>query len=136
MMSYPGRHNIYEATIRRMVQTALAEQELQFRQAHETDSEEALLQYLCQWAQAHGHTPWPGELLGCSLLSARFGSWERAVRLAGLPEPKAPNRLQSFPRYLEEEVRQKELYRQRKAEKKQLARKRLASQEAKRREKR
>ena len=34
-MAYPGRQNIYEATIRRMVQQALEDQEQEFREQHE-----------------------------------------------------------------------------------------------------
>ena len=45
-MGYPGRHNIYEATIRRMVLAALEAQELRFRQEHEMDTDEELLDLL------------------------------------------------------------------------------------------
>ena len=49
-MAYPGRQNIYEATIRRMVQEALEQQEQDFRQQHAEDSDEQLLAYLRAWA--------------------------------------------------------------------------------------
>ena len=38
-MAYPGRHNIYEAAIRRMVQQALEEQERSFREQHQKDTD-------------------------------------------------------------------------------------------------
>ena len=132
-MSYPGRENIYRATIRRMTLQALEAQEQQFRQAHEGDPDEALLTLLRQWAARHHHTPWPGELTGGSYLLERFGSWERAVGLAALAPPTGPNSLQNFPRYLAETERQKELYRLKKSEKKQLACKRLSEQAEKHR---
>ena len=132
-MAYPGRQNIYEATIRRMVSQALEAQELQFRQEHGEDSEEALLCLLRKWAEENGRTPWPGELAGGSWIAERFGSWDRAIGLAGLPAPKTPNRPQSFQRVREETERQKECYRLHKAEKKQLAQKRQADQAARRR---
>ena len=132
-MAYPGRQNIYEATIRRMVAQALQQQEEQFRQEHSRDPDEALLDVLRSWAADNGYTPWPGELPGGSCLLERFDSWERVTELAGLPAPKHPNRIQSFRRYAEEAQRQKEIYRLRKAQKKQLAQKRLADQAAKRR---
>ena len=132
-MGYPGRQNIYEATIRRLVNQALEAQELQFRREHERDTDGALLEYLRTWAGENGHTPWPGELVGGVYLSERFGSWERAAALAGLPPPKPPNRPQAFRRIIEETERQREFYRQRKAEKKQLARKRVAEQNARKR---
>ena len=133
-MGYPGRHNIYEATIRRMVTQALEAEELQFRQAHEQTTEEQLLGLFRDWVSVHGYTPWPDELAGGSYLTERFGSWERLVDLAGLNMPTHPNRHQSFARVTEETERQKELYRRKKADKKLLAQKRLAAQAAKRQE--
>ena len=56
-MAYPGRQNIYEATIRRMVQEALEQQEQDFRQQHAEDSDEQLLAYLRAWAIRKQHTP-------------------------------------------------------------------------------
>ena len=44
-MAYPGRQNIYEATIRRMVQEALQQQEDEFREQHEADTNADLLMY-------------------------------------------------------------------------------------------
>ena len=131
-MGYPGRHNIYEATSRRMVLAALEAQELRFRQEHEMDTDEELLDLLRDRAAAYGYTPWPGEMAGGNYLAERFGSWERVVSLAGLKIPTHPNRLQSFERFKEETEGQKELYRRKKAEKKQLSQKRLAQQAARR----
>ena len=132
-MGYPGRQNIYEATIRRMVAQALEEQEQQFVREHGEEPDGALLEYLRSWAEAHGRTPWPAEIVGGSWLVRRFGSWEGAVERAGLSPPKPPNRPQACARVREETERQKEVYRQRKAEKKQLAQKRNAEQAQRRR---
>ena len=131
-MGYPGRHNIYESTIRRMVTQALQAQELRFRQEHEMDTDAQLLELIRDWASVHGYTPWPDEMEGGSYLTERFESWERLVMLAGLKAPTHPNRQQSFARVMEETEHQKELYRRKKAEKKQLSQKRLADQAAKR----
>ena len=131
-MGYPGRHNIYEATIRRMVTQALQAQELCFRQEHEMDTDAQLLNLFRDWASDHGYTPWPDEMEGGSYLTERFESWERLVMLADLKAPTHSNRQQSFARVMEETERQKELYRRKKTEKKQLAQKRLAEQGAKR----
>ena len=130
-MAYPGRQNIYEATIRRMVQEALEQQELDFRGQHEGDSDEQLLAYLRAWAIRKHHTPWPGEIVGGKYIQERFGSWNRALLLARLPAPKTANQSKSFVRVQKETEKQKEIYRQRKAEKKVLAQKRLAQQAAK-----
>ena len=131
-MGYPGRHNIYEATIRRMVTQSLEAQEQQFRQTHEQDTDAQLLELIRDWVFDHGYTPWPDEMEGGSYLTERFESWERLVMLADLKAPTHPNRQQSFARVMEETEHQKELYRRKKAEKKQLAQKRLADQAAKR----
>ena len=63
-MGYPGRQNIYEAAIRRMVQQAFEEQEEQFREQHKSDTDAQLLQYLRACTLRLHHTPWPGEILG------------------------------------------------------------------------
>ena len=117
-MAYPGRQNIYAATIRRMVQEALEAQEAQFRQDHRGDSDEQLLSYLHSWAMRLQHTPWPGEIPGGSFIQQRFGSWNRALALARLPLPRTANQSRSFARVRAETEKQKEIYRQRKMEKK------------------
>ena len=90
-MGYPGRQNIYEATIRRMVLQALEEQEQAFREAHEGDTDQQLLLYLRSNAIQLHHTPWLGEILGGTYIQERFGSWHRAVALAKLPLPQRSN---------------------------------------------
>ena len=130
-MAYPGRQNIYEATIRRMVQQALEDQEQEFRQLHENDTDRELLLYLRGCAIRLHRTPWPGEIVGGRLILERIGSWERAVMLAKLPAPRGQNQQKNFARVKEETERQKEIYRKKKAEKKILAQQRIARQGAK-----
>ena len=125
-MGYPGRHNIYEATIRRMVTQTLQAQELQFRQDHARDTDAQLLGLVRDWVSDHGYTPWPLEIQGGSYMAERFGSWEALIDQARLKPPAHPNRTQSFQRFREETERQKAIYRRKKAEKKQLSQKRLA----------
>ena len=134
-MAYPGRHNIYEVAIRRMVQQALQQQEESFREQHESDTDQQLLLYLRAWAVRLHHTPRPGEIQGGSLIQERFGSWERAVLLARLPAPRGLNQQKYFARVQEETERQKEVYRRKKAEKKILAQQRIAQQGAKKQNK-
>ena len=129
-MAYPGRQNIYDASIRRMVQESLARQEEEFRQVHGEDPEEQLLTYLRSWAFRLGRTPWPGEILGGRFIEERFGSWTRALALARLPAPRTPNRSEDFARYRAEVEVQKEAYRRRKAEKKAQASQRRQQQAA------
>ena len=133
-MSYPGRQNIYDATIRRMVSEALAQQEQEFRLQHQTDSDEQLLNYLSICARELRRTPWPGEIVGGELIEERFGSWKRAILLAKLPGPETENKPQSFPRVRQEELRQKEEYKKKKAARKQQAAKRRMTQAAKKKQ--
>lgn len=135
MMGYAGRHNIYEGTIRRMVTQALEAQEEEFRKAHASDTDGQLIAYLRSSAMKLHHVPWPGEIAGGTVIAQRFGSWERALAIAKLPRPEGPNKSSAFLRVKQEEERQKEIYRQRKAEKKILAEQRKHQQEARKREK-
>ena len=133
-MGYPGRQNIYEATIRRMVREALDAQEETFREEHAADTDQQLLLYLRSNAFRLHHTPWPGEIVGGTYIEQRFGTWRQAVALAKLPPPNTSNQQKNFTRYHEEVERQKEVYRRRKAEKKVLAQKRLVQQAVRKKE--
>lgn len=130
-MAYPGRENIYQATIRRMVSEALAERENAFREQHETDTNEMLLDYLRQCATDLGHTPWPEEIDGGAYLQGRFGSWGNAVRAARLPMPRGNDGIQNFARIQQETERQQEIYRRKKNEKKRRTQKKESERKAK-----
>ena len=132
-MPHPGRNNIYEATIRRMVKEALEAQEQEFACNRGNDSDEQLLGYLCFCASLLGHTPWPWEIVGGSMIEARFGSWETALANAKLPLPTTPDKLTGFTRYVEETKRQKLVYREKKDAKKQKAQQRRKAQKEKQR---
>ena len=133
-MGYAGRQNIYEGTIRRMVTQALEAQEEEFRREHESDTDGQLIAYLRQCAMELQHVPWPGEILGGTVIAQRFGSWEKALAAAKLSPPKGRKKPDTFLRVKEEESRQKEIYRRHKAEKKRLAEKKRIQQAAKKKE--
>ena len=118
-----------------MVREALEQQEQAFRQQHETDTDEELLEYVRAWADRLHRTPWPGEIVGGNVIQERFGSWNRVLALAKLPAPQTLNQMRAFTRIQEETEKQKELYRQRKAEKREMAQKRTAEQAEKKRTK-
>ena len=127
-MGYPGRNNIYEAAIKRMVTQALEAQEQDFLVAHAADTDEQLLTYLHQCAIHLGHTPWPREITGGSYIEQRFGTWKAALLKAKLPRPSIPDNLSGFARIQEERAKQEVLYRQKKAAKKLRAQQRQAQQ--------
>ena len=130
-MPYPGRNNIYDATIKRMVNEALDAQEQEFAKNRGGDSDEQLLAYLQFCAELLGHTPWSREIVGGRLIEDRFGSWENALAKAKLPKPIPQDKLTGFARYIEETERQKVVYRQKKAAKKQTAQQRQTLQKEK-----
>ena len=132
-MPTPSREEIYRAVIKKMITKALEEQECFFEQNHGDDTDQELLELLRQQAEVLGYSPKYKEIPGWRLYEQRFGSWNRALALADLA-PCGKCVLTKLPRYVEEEKRQKELYRQRKTEKKLLAEQRRIQQEAKRQE--
>ena len=114
-----------------MVNEALEVQEQEFACNRGNDSDEQLLSYLCFCAGILGHTPWPREIVGGSLIEKRFGTWQTAIVKAKLPMPTTPDKLVGFARYQEEEERQKAQYREKKAAKKQKAQQRMKTQKEK-----
>ena len=132
-MPTPSRNDIYEAVIRKMVNQALEEQENEFEQIHRSDPEDALVAYLQHCAEVLGYSPRYKEVIGWRLLEQRFGGWNAALQQAGLvPAVRCP--VTKIPRIIEETEKQKEIYRQRKAEKKLRNRQRLQEQERKKKE--
>jgi len=120
-MTKPNRNQIYDAVIRRMVSESLMEKEETFSREHEFDPNEKLLSYLRQMAAQLEHTPWPKEIIGWQLITKRFGSWQEAVIQADLPMMNTPNSPTKFLLYRNEVERQKIIYRNNRAEKKQKA---------------
>ena len=130
-MPHPGRNNIYDAIIKRMVNEALEAQEQEFAQNRGGDSDEQLLAYLQFCAELLGHTPWSREIVGGRLIEERFGSWKIALVKAKLSKPTTQDKLTGFARYQEEVERQKVVYRQKKAAKKLRAKQRESIQKEK-----
>lgn len=132
-MPAPNRNDIYEAVIRKMVMQALEEQEREFAREHSMDSDEALLAYIRESAEELGYSPRYKEIIGWKLLEYRFGEWNSALQSAGLsPSVKYP--ITKLPRILEETEKQKEIYRQKKAEKKRKNIMRMREQERRKKE--
>ena len=91
--------------------------EERFEEIHGKDTDEALILYLQDSARELGYSPRYKEIIGWGLLEQRFGGWNEALQKAGLiPAPRCP--VTKLPRIIEETEKQKEIYRQRKAEKK------------------
>ena len=132
-MPRPTRNEIYESVIRKMVQQALEEQELEFTRDHAFDTDEQLLDYIRQYAEIFQYAPRYKEIIGWKLIIERVGSWGAAIEKAGL-HLSSSGPVERLPRIQEEVRKQKELYRQKKAEKKLLSEQRRLQQEAKQKE--
>ena len=132
-MPAPSRNDIYEAVIRKMVTQALEEQEISFEQEHSQDTEEELYQYLRNCTRILGYVPRYKEVVGWRIMEQRFGSWNEAIQRAGLtPSQRCP--VTKLPRIQGVTEKQKELYRQKKAEKKMKNKQRMEAQARKKKE--
>lgn len=132
-MPTPSRNEIYEAVIRKMLTQALEKQEDIFEQIHKQDTDEHLILYLQDCARELGYSPRYKEIIGWRMLEQSFGSWNEALKRANLtPARKCP--VTKLPRIIEETEKQKALYRQKKAEKKQKNKQRMETQARKRKE--
>lgn len=127
-MAYPGRNQIYEAAIKRMVIEALEKQEQEFRNQYGEKPDKELLDYLKECASALGHSPWPREIIGGKLMLERFGTWINALERADLSAPSTPDQVRSFARIQEVTEQQIRLYRQKRGEKKVRVQRRRAKQ--------
>lgn len=128
----PDRNSIYNAVINRMVRESLEQKEEDFAIAHAQDSDAELLIYLRRCAAELRHSPWPKEIVGWKYLIERFGDWNKMLRMAHLPMPKTPSKPSTFLLVIDENRNQKEIYRQRKEEKKAKAAERRELQAEKR----
>lgn len=131
-MPHPERTHIYETAINCMVNQALEDQEQEFIRNRGGDSEEQLLSYLQFCANLLGHTPWPREIVGGRMIEEHFGSWDTVLTKAKLPRPTTPDKPSCFARYYQERERQKQVYREKKAAKKQRFQQRMREQKEKR----
>ena len=129
-MPRPTRNEIYDAVIRKMVQQALEAQEQDFSMKHADDSDEQLIQYIKEQSAVLGYTPRYKEIIGWQLIELRFGSWEGALRKADLRICTSCS-VNKLPRIQQEVERQKAIYRQKKAEKKERSTQRRIEQEQK-----
>ena len=109
------------------------EQENSFEQEHSQDTEEELYQYLRDCTRILGYAPRYKEVVGWRIMEQRFGCWNEALQKAGVtPSQRCP--VTKLPRIQEVTEKQKELYRQKKAEKKMKNKQRMEAQARKKKE--
>ena len=72
----------------KLEEEARAERDRLWREAHENDTDEQLLEHLRQCAERLGHSPVKAEVEGGNYIAKRFVTWPLALQLAELPLPK------------------------------------------------
>lgn len=117
--------DVFENILRKRTEEALAKQQRDFEVLHQSDTDAELIDYLRRCAEEIGHVPNACEVIGGAYLHQRFGSWDRALRLAGLGRPGQAPDFQRRWIYKQEKQRQLDLH---KAEKR---RKQLEKQQRK-----
>ena len=125
MSSSRTSRDVFENILRKRTEEALARQQREFVAVHRCDTDEELIAYLRHCAGEIGHAPNACEVIGGTYLHQRFGSWDRALRLAGLGRPGPAPDFQRRWIYKQEKQRQIDLH---KAEKR---RKQLEKQQRK-----
>ncbi len=84
--------------------------EAEFAGLHSADTDDELLAYLRGWAERLKHSPNVCEVIGGDYIAKRFGSWNKALVLAGLPKaPSNPPKRWHRLMYLAELRRQREI---------------------------
>ena len=90
---------------------------------HKDDSDDMLFNSIRERAEELGYVPHPVECLGGPMIVRRFGTWERALKLAHLSHPRGARYLRNTQLYWAEYRKQQKLHRQEKAHKKDERRK-------------
>lgn len=87
----------------------LIERDMTWGNAHDSDTDEQLLEYVRQCAADLGHTPLSKEVLGARYISQRFGSWAVVLYFAELPlrHGMEPPKQAAIDRYMRAKAQQK-----------------------------
>lgn len=135
-MSYNAGPNFdsqrwYDTMMDQRTREAIYRRTAEFEHEHEKDNDDELLNLIRQRTDEIGYVPYAAECLAARLIIQRFGSWDKAVRMAKLPHPRGPFRLRETHLYQEEYKIQQKLHRIEKEQK--LKKRRAAALERKKR---
>ena len=100
----------FDRNVAKRAAAALAERDAAFAEEQADTPLEKLAQYLAEEAELLRHTPAPNEIDGGAFIEERFGSWEAAVEMAGLPPVRKTPQLRETARYQEERKIQEPLF--------------------------
>lgn len=116
-------------TTDRRTREALRKQDEEFISEHSADPDRELLMFIRKRAKELGYVPLAADVTGSRLMIERFGSWIRAVRLAGYRFTQGPSKLKNTKRYKKEYVLQQRLFKLERQEKKRLKAETVAARE-------
>ena len=85
----------YENLMEKRTREAIRKKMLSFEAEHENDSDSVLLSAIRDRAKELGYVPYPAECIAYKLIIRRFGSWDKALRLAHLSRPVGARRLRT-----------------------------------------
>lgn len=130
----------FDRNVAKRTEAALAECDAAFAEEHAETPLIDLARYLTRMAELMRHTPVPCEVDGGAFIEQRFGSWEAALEMAGLPPVRKVLQLKETARYRAEKKIQEPLFfeesERKKKEKRARSAIRRAAQESKLKEKR
>lgn len=107
-----------EQQIAERAKEALAARDAAFAEEHARVPLAELARYLAREAAALRHSPAISEVDGGAFIARRFGSWDAALRAAGLPPTRAERKLNTTARYRREKKVQEPLFLAERKEKK------------------
>ena len=97
----------------------LRHREKEFAAEHENDTDEALLEYLKEFAITHpDHRLFKADVPGGELIGKRFGGWKEALKAAGIPESKGKHETIGYTR--EQQKKSRDAWNQKRQEEKTL----------------
>lgn len=124
-------NNLMDKRTRAAIQQRITEWE----SMHKDDSDVMLFISIRERAEKLGYVPYPVECLGGAMIVRRFGTWDRAVKLAHLSHPRGARRLIYSQLYKDEYLIQQKLHRKEKIKKESLERVRAGGRSVFRRQK-
>ena len=77
----------YDNLMEKRTREAIRKKMLSFEAEHENDTDNMLLNAIRDRAKELGYVPYPAECIAYKLVIRRFGSWDKALRLAHLSRP-------------------------------------------------
>ena len=107
----------YDNLMEKRTREAIRKKMLSFEDEHENDTDNMLLTAIRDRGKELGYVPYPAECIAYKLIIRRFGSWDKALRLAHLSRPVGARRLRETNLYRQEYRNQQKLHRREKERK-------------------